>query len=181
MALLPAARSTYSSSSLTSWRPFQCLLSARATDNLSARPWSAFQCRGLTIRSRRSRFAARLNSGVRPVHQHSRTLILVIWLLATCVGCEKQPMAECPKDLSALRMPDLPPTKGFYQGTIDASYTIQKSGKASDILVRFPDLRLDGEPTDLGAATDYAVKSLRSRQFPKRDTPCVVKLSAWLN
>lgn len=117
-----------------------------------------------------------------PVLQINRILLTIACLsLSACVGRESQPLAECPKTLSVPRMPDLPPTKGFYQGKVDAKYTIQESGRVSDISVAFPELTLDRKSVDLGSVTHYAIESLRTRQFQGREEPCVVKFSAWIN
>ena len=78
-------------------------------------------------------------------------------------------------------MPDLPQASGVYQGKLNATFVITESGRASDIAVDASDLRIDGEKVNQLAVEEYAIKSLRTRQFSPRPDSCKVVFSAWVN
>ena len=78
-------------------------------------------------------------------------------------------------------MPDLPAASGIYQGNLDATFIIQRSGHASNVTVDASDLRIGGAQVNQQAVERYAINSLRARRFSPRPEPCRVNFSAVVN
>lgn len=78
-------------------------------------------------------------------------------------------------------MPDLPQATGIYQGKLNATFVITESGRATNITVDASDLRIDGERVNRQAVEEYAIESLRTRQFSPRPDSCKIVFSAWVN
>ena len=78
-------------------------------------------------------------------------------------------------------MPDLPEASGIYQGKLNATFIITESGRAKDIAVDASDLRVGGESVNRQTVEEYAIESLRARQFSTRPESCKVIFSAWVN
>jgi len=78
-------------------------------------------------------------------------------------------------------MPDLPQAPGIYQGKLNATFVITESGRATDIAVDASDLRIGGQKVNRQAVEEYAIESLRTRQFSPRREACKVIFSAWVN
>jgi hypothetical protein len=115
------------------------------------------------------------------MNKNFRNLILLLSVGWISSGCSQSPLSECPRSLTEPPMPDLPPASGIYQGKLDANFVITESGRATDIAVDASDLRIDGEKVNQHAVEEYAIESLRARQFSSRPDSCKVTFSAWVN
>ena len=115
------------------------------------------------------------------MNKRFRFLSLVLVVGLHCSGCAQEPLAECQRSLAEPPMPDLPPSPGIYQGTLNATFVIQESGRTSDVAVDASDLRIGGKKVNRDAVEEYAIESLRTRQFSQRPESCKVIFSAWVN
>jgi hypothetical protein len=120
------------------------------------------------------------------MREHFRNSITAVAVALACVGCSRQPIEQCPRFLPTLSgteplLPDLPRGRGIYQGNLDATYVVDKSGATSHISVDASGLLLDRKPINRRATEEYAISSLRKRKFHPRSEPCVVKLSVVVN